>query len=236
MTVSSEHSEDREVLKRLAAGAAVEYVRDRDVVGLGTGSTARYVLLALAERVRAGLAIRGVPTSLETAELATQVGIELLPNDEAWTIDVALDGADQVDPCLNLIKGGAGALLREKIVAAAARQVIIVVDHTKRVPVLGHPVPLPVEVVPFGWRSTARQIEQFGDKVVLRERNGKIFVTEAGHYILDLHISRIEDPARLEACLNQIPGVVENGLFVGRTQVLIAGTPHGVEVQKATRQ
>ncbi|MEK6617320.1 MAG: ribose 5-phosphate isomerase A, partial [Nitrospirota bacterium] len=148
----------------------------------------------------------------------------------------AIDGADQVDSQLNLIKGGGGALLREKIVAAAARQLVIVVDHTKRASVLGHPVPLPVEVVPFGWRSTARRIEALGGKAVIRERGGQIFKTEFGHYILDLHIDRIEDPAGLEARLNRIPGVVENGLFVGRTTVLIVGTPRGVEVQTAARR
>ncbi len=225
-----------EALKRSAAEAALAYVHDRNVVGLGTGSTARYVVLALAERVREGLAIRGVPTSLETAELAANAGITLLPSEDAWAIDVAIDGADQVDSQLNLIKGGGGALLREKIVAADARQLVIVVDHTKRASVLGHPVPLPVEVVPFGWRSTARRIEALGGKAVIRERGGQIFKTESGHYILDLHIDRIEDPAGLEAQLNRIPGVVENGLFVGQTTVLIVGTPRGVEVQTAARR
>ena len=225
-----------EALKRSAAEAAVAYVHDGNVVGLGTGSTARYVVLTLAERVREGLAIRGVPTSLETAALAANAGITLLPSEDTWAIDVAIDGADQVDSQLNLIKGGGGALLREKIVAAAARQLVIVVDHTKRASVLGHPVPLPVEVVPFGWRSTARRIEALGGKAVIRERGGQIFKTEFGHYILDLHIDRIEDPAGLEARLNRIPGVVENGLFVGRTTVLIVGTPRGVEVQTAARR
>jgi ribose 5-phosphate isomerase A len=224
-----------EELKRQAAEAAITHVRDGMVVGLGTGSTARYVVLALGERVKAGLTIKGVPTSRDTAELARQSGIPLLETEDSWAIDVDIDGADQVDPQLNLIKGGGGALLKEKIVATAARQVIIVVDHTKLVPALGNSFPLPVEVIPFGWGSTARQIDELGMKPVLRERNGQIFRTEAGHYILDLHIGRIENPAELETRLNLIPGVVETGLFVGRTDILMVGTPQGVEVRQAKR-
>ena len=165
--------------------------------------------------------------------MARSFGLPLVERDEAWAIAVALDGADQVDPHLNLIKGGGGALLKEKIVAAAARQLIIVVDYTKRVPVLGHPVPLPVEVVPFGWRNTARRIESLGLKVHIRESNGGPFVTESGHYILNVRVDRIDDPAALEAQLHLIPGVVETGLFVGRTDVLIVGTPKKVEVHRA---
>lgn len=226
---------DLEDLKRIAALAALDHVRDGDVVGLGTGSTARHLILGLADRVRAGLRITGVPTSRATADLARQSGIPLIETEDTWAIDVAIDGADQVDPQLNLIKGGGGALLKEKIVAAAARRLIIVVDHTKRVPVLGNPMPLPIEVVPFGWGSTARQLEALGARAVIRQRDGQFFRTEAGHYIVDLHLARIDDPAALEIRLNGIPGVVETGLFVDRTDLLIIGTPHGVEVQKATR-
>ena len=187
-------------------------------------------MLGLAERVKAGLKIRGVPTSHETAELARRHGIDLIETDDAWSIDVAIDGADQVDPHLNLIKGGGGALLKEKIVAAASRRLIIVVDYTKMVPALGNSFPLPIEVVPFGWGSTARQLEALGGKAVLRRRNGRIFTTEAGHYILDLQFGRIDRPAELETQLNLIPGVVETGLFVGRTSLVIVGTPDGVEI------
>jgi ribose 5-phosphate isomerase A len=225
-----------ETCKRAVAEEAVKYVKDGQVVGLGTGSTARYLILAIGERCKAGLRIQGVPTSRGTADLAKQVGIPLLETEDSWAIDVAIDGADQVDPYLNLIKGGGGALLKEKIVAAAARRLIIMVDYTKRVPVLGHPFPLPVEVVPFGWGSTARQIEALGIKPVLRERSGTIFTTEAGHYILDLYVEKIADPATLETRLNEIPGVVETGLFVGRTDLLLVGTPQGVEVQEAMRR
>jgi ribose 5-phosphate isomerase A len=226
--------QDTEALKKLAAEAALDYVKDGYVVGLGTGSTIRYLLAALGQRVRAGLKITGVPTSEETAELARKAGIPLLSDDDLWPIDAAIDGADQVDPQLNLIKGGGGALLREKVVAANARQMIITVDETKRVSVLGGAFPLPIEVLPFGWRNTAREIEQLGGKTVRRERNSHVFRTASGHYILDLHIARIEDPADLEVRLNRIPGVIECGLFVGRTDVLIVAASNGVEVH--TRQ
>jgi len=220
-------------LKRAAAFKSVEYVRDGMVVGLGTGSTAGHMIVALGERVRQGLRIHGVPTSGQTADLARKHGIPLIETEDQWTIDVTIDGADQVDPQLNLIKGGGGALLKEKVVAAAASRLIIIVDHTKCVPVLGDPFPLPVEVVPFGWGSTARQIEALGFKAVLRRKDGDIFKTEAGHYILDVQIKRIDRPAELEMQLNALPGVVETGLFVGRTDTLIVGTPGGVEVKHA---
>ena len=228
--------ENLEALKERAAKAAVEYVKDGHVVGLGTGSTARYVVLALGERVKAGLRIKGVPTSRETAELARQQGIPLIDQDNAWVIDVAIDGADQVDPGFNLIKGGGGALLKEKIVAASAKQFIVLVDHTKQVSVLGGSFPLPIEVIPFGWGSTAREIEALTkSRVVLRERNGALFKTEAGNMIVDVHIDRIDQPRDLEIALNQIPGVVETGLFVNRTDVLIVGTPQSVLTQHAPR-
>ena len=228
--------ENLEALKELAARAAVEYVKNGHVVGLGTGSTARYVVLALGERVKAGLTIKGVPTSRETAELARQQGIPLIDQDNAWIIDVAIDGADQVDPSFNLIKGGGGALLKEKIVAASAKQFIVMVDHTKRVPVLGGSFPLPIEVVPFGWGSTARKIEALTkSRVVLRERNGALFKTESGNMIVDVHIDRIDQPRDLEIALNHIPGIVETGLFVNRTDVLIVGTPQGVQTQQIQR-
>lgn len=222
--------QDTEGLKKLAAEAALDYVKDGYIVGLGTGSTVKHLLAALERWVRAGLKITGVPTSEATAELARKAGIPLLSDEDPWPIDVAIDGADQVDPHLNLIKGGGGALLREKIVAANARRVVIMVDETKRVPVLGGSFPLPIEVLPFGWRTTACAIEQLGGKAVRRERDGRVFRTASGHYILDLHLARIDDPSDLEARLNRIPGVIECGLFVGRTDVLIVGTSRGVEV------
>jgi ribose 5-phosphate isomerase A len=222
-------------LKKAVAVKAVEFVRDGMVVGLGTGSTAKYMVLALGDKVRAGMNVRGVPTSQETAALARQAGIALIDTDDRWEIDVAIDGADQVDPAFNLIKGGGGALLKEKIVAASAKQFIVVVDYTKQVPVLGGSFPLPVEVIPFGWGSTAREIESLTkSRVTLRERNGAPFKTEAGNLIVDVHLARIDRPRDLEMALNQIPGVVETGLFVGRTNVLIVGTPQGVQMQYAS--
>jgi ribose 5-phosphate isomerase A len=227
---------DLDMLKRAAALKAVDYVKDGMVVGLGTGSTAKHLVIALGEKVRAGMTFRGVPTSKETATLARQQGITLIDTENAWVIDVAIDGADQVDPSFNLIKGGGGALLKEKIVAASAKQFIVLVDQTKRVPVLGGTFPLPIEVVPFGWGSTAREIEALTQsRVVLRERNGSPFYTEAGHLILDVHLPRIDNPRELEIALSLTPGVVETGLFVGRTDVLIVGTPAGVETHHATR-
>lgn len=227
---------DLDSLKRVAALTAVEYVRDGMVVGLGTGSTAKHMIVALGAKVRSGMRLRGVPTSQETALLAREQGITLIDADPAWVIDVAIDGADQVDPGFNLIKGGGGALLKEKIVAASAKQFIVLVDQTKRVPVLGGSFPLPVEVIPFGWGSTARAIEALTKSpVVLRERNGAPFTTEAGHVILDVHLPRIDNPRALEIALNLIPGVVETGLFVGRTDLLIVGTANGVETYPATR-
>ena len=227
---------DLDELKRAAALKAVEYVRDGMVVGLGTGSTAKHMVMALGEKVRAGMKLRGVPTSKETATLAREQGITLIDADNAWVIDVAIDGADQVDPAFNLIKGGGGALLKEKIVAASTKQFIVLVDQTKRVSVLGGAFPLPIEVIPFGWGSTAREIEALTKSpVVLRERNGSPFHTEAGHVILDVHLARIDNPRELEIALNLIPGVVETGLFVGRTDLLIVGTANGVETYPATR-
>ncbi|OQW36757.1 MAG: ribose 5-phosphate isomerase A [Nitrospira sp. SG-bin1] len=221
------HNLDR--LKQEAALRAVEFVHDGMVVGLGTGSTAKHMVLALGEKVRRGMKLRGVPTSAETAALARQAGIPLIDTENRWEIDVAIDGADQVDRDFNLIKGGGGALLKEKIVAASAKQFIVMVDHTKQVAVLGGSFPLPIEVIPFGWGSTAREIESLTkSRVVLRERNGVPFRTEAGNLIVDAHIDRIERPGELETALNLIPGVVETGLFVGRTNVLIVGTPQGV--------
>ena len=227
---------DLDSLKRAAALAAVDYVKAGMIVGLGTGSTAKHLVMALGEQVRAGLAIRGVCTSEDTAALAARYGIILLDREPSWAIDVAIDGADQVDASYNLIKGGGGALLKEKIVAASAKQFVVVADHTKRVSTLGGSFPLPVEVVRFGWGSTARHIEALTQgRAALRERNGAPFSTESGNLIVDVHLAGIERPEELEIALNRIPGVVETGLFVGRTDVLILGTPHGPETHTVKR-
>lgn len=233
MTPSTASSLDE--LKRQAAYRAVDYVRDGMLVGLGTGSTAKHAIAKLGERMRAGLRIHGVPTSQETAELARQAGIPLLDPEAAWALDVAIDGADQIDAAFNLIKGGGGALLKEKIVASAARQFIVVADETKSVPQLGRTFPLPIEVIPFGWKNTAKALEAIEGRAVLREKNGQVFRTETGHYILDLHLGPIADPAALDARLQAIAGVVETGLFVGRTHLAIIGTSQGVVVHQVPR-
>ncbi len=230
-------SESLDNLKKAAALRAVEFIRDGMVIGLGTGSTAKHLLAAIGQQVRAGRKVRGVPTSQETAALARESGIPLIDTEERWEIDVAIDGADQVDPGFNLIKGGGGALLKEKIVAASAKHFIVMVDYTKQVSVLGGSFPLPIEVIPFGWGSTAREIEALTQsRAVLRNRNGVPFKTEAGHLIVDVHIDRIDRPGELETALNLIPGVVETGLFVGRTNTLIVGTPQGVHTFHVPRK
>ena len=213
--------------KRLAAEKALEYIQDGQIVGLGTGSTVHHFLTALGKRVQQGLQIRGVPTSQATAAYATELGIELLNSDEPWNIDVAVDGADQVDPDLNLIKGGGGALLREKIVAKAAQQFIVIIDQAKQCARLGSSFPLPVEIVPFGWRTTQQHLENMGWHSSLRQTNGKPFRTDNGNFILDVQMAEIVDPSSLELTLTHLPGVVECGLFVNMTSLLITGTDQG---------
>ena len=213
--------------KQRAAAAAAELITDGMVLGLGTGTTASYLVQILGERVRQGLRIQGVPTSEATRQLAVAEGVPLTTLEEQPVLDLCLDGADEVDPELNLIKGGGGALLREKIVASAARQRIIMVDVSKCVDSLGA-FPLAVEVIPFGWEVTRRRLEQFGGVPTLRQREGKPFVTDQGHYIIDCALSQIEDAPRLNHQLNQLPGVVENGLFVDMTDRLIIGSPDGI--------
>ena len=222
----------QEAGKRAAGEAAMDWVQDGARVGLGTGSTVKYFLLALGQRVRDGLHVQGVSTSQDTTALAERLHIPLLPENEAWTLDMAVDGADEVDPHLHAIKGGGGALLREKIVAAAARTFLVLVDHTKCVPVLGTSMPLPVEITPFGWPNTARHLQALcGTTPTIRTKQGTVFRTDEGHYILDLPITAIDNPAQLEAQINLIPGVVENGLFVNRASTVIVGSPDGVQIK-----
>jgi len=207
--------------KQLAAEASLKYVQDGQLVGLGTGSTATWAIRALGEKVRAGLKIRGIPTSQRSRELATELGIPLTTFDEVQQLDVTIDGADEFDPNLNLIKGGGGALLREKIVASATRQVVIVTDSSKQVPVLGK-FPLPVEVIRFAQALVAKRIASLGATPTLRrDAQGKPYVTDEGHHILDCSFGKIPNPAELDRTLNTIPGVVEHGLFVGMASVVI---------------
>jgi len=207
--------------KEAAARASLSYVRDGQVVGLGTGSTAAHFVRLLGERVRGGLAVRGVPTSERTRALAASAGIPLVTLDEAPEIDVTVDGADEVDEELRLIKGGGGALLREKIVAAASRQMIVVADWEKQVPVLGR-FPLPVEIIPFARAPIARKIAALGARVELRkDAAGAPYVTDEGHQLLDCHFGKIDDPPALARMLADMPGVVEHGLFIGLASVVI---------------
>jgi len=216
--------------KQAAARASLEFIHDGDVVGLGTGSTAAYVIQFLAQRIRDGFRVRGIPTSERTCELAVHAGIPLTTLDEVQQIDVAIDGADEIDPELNLIKGGGGALLREKIVASAARKFIVIADSSKQVPVLGA-FPLPVEVIPFAEALLSKRIAALGASVTLRKGSlGEPLRTDEGHHILDCQFGQIADPAALARKLCDMPGVVEHGLFIGMADVALIGK--GSEVVK----
>jgi ribose 5-phosphate isomerase A len=218
--------------KRRAGERAAEFVQDGMTVGLGTGSTVFFTLQRLGDRVRDGLRIRGIPTSEATAQLARQFGIPLTTFADVAELDLAIDGADEVSPDLHLIKGGGGALLREKLVATAARRLIIVADVSKRAPVLGA-FPLPVEVVPFAHAGTARRISAAtGCTPALRRRHegGAPFITDNGNYIYDLPPGPIADPPGLHRHLKLLPGVIETGLFIGMAERVIFGSPSGVEI------
>jgi len=219
--------------KEAAARASLRFVRDGDIVGLGTGSTAAYAVRLLGERVRAGLKIRGIPTSSQTRELATSLGIPLTTFDEVQEINVTIDGADEVDPQLCLTKGGGGALLREKIVASASRQLVIIADSSKQVPMLGK-FPLPIEVIAFAQALVKKKIEALGASVKLRQSNGSPFVTDEGHHILDCSFGQIPDPPALARRLSDMPGVVEHGLFIDMASVVLIA--RGQEVTELRRE
>jgi len=227
---------DRDQLKRAAAHGALDYVRDGMVLGLGTGSTASFVVQALGARMASGLKIVGIPTSERTATLARSLGIPLATFAEYQRIDLTIDGADEVERgSLNLIKGLGGALLREKIVAAASRRLVVVVDQEKLVDRLGDRTPVPVEVAQFGWQSTAAALDKLGAKPRLRHAaEDHPFITDGGNYILDCKFGDIDDARSLEQRINSIVGVVECGLFVGRSSGVIVATTDGVEILTPT--
>jgi ribose 5-phosphate isomerase A len=209
--------------KQEAARRSLAFVKDGYVVGLGTGSTASYAIRFLGERVREGLKILGIPTSVQSRDLAATLGIPLTSFEESPLIDITIDGADEINPALQLIKGGGGALLREKIVASASRRVVIVADSGKRVPVLGK-FPLPVEIVPFAEALLVRRITALGASVALRrDQSGKPFVTDEGHHILDCSFGAIPDPHRLAGELDRMSGVVEHGLFLDLADIALIG-------------
>jgi len=220
---------EKEELKKLAGEKAVEQIEDGMIVGLGTGSTIEYVLKKIGENVRKGLKIKGIPTSLHTQRLAKEEKIPITTLEENPEIDLTIDGADEVDSNLNLIKGGGGALTREKIIAFHSKKVIIVVDDSKIVKALGIDFSLPVEVVKFGWTATKKALETFGCKIELRKIMGnEPFITDNSNYILDCEFDKIDDPAQLEIDINNIPGVVENGLFIGLADEIIVGGKQGI--------
>ncbi len=220
--------------KFAAAKRAVGYVKDGMKVGLGTGSTAAWMVRCLAERAqREGLKLQCVPTSTRTAKLAGDLGLKVIPLDEAKWLDLTIDGTDEFDGDLNLIKGGGGALLQEKIVATASDQMIVIADVSKKVEALGA-FPLPVEVIPFGWQTTKALLEELlesldvmGRSTSLRMNGDAAYVTDEGNHILDLHLNRIGDARQLAMALNQIPGIVENGLFIDICDVVVLGSGDG---------
>jgi ribose 5-phosphate isomerase A len=223
-------------LKRQAAARALEAVRDGMKLGLGTGSTAKHFVELLGERVRAGMKVIGVPTSEATRADAMRCGIALTTLDDVDRLDLTVDGADEIDPKLDLIKGGGGALLREKIVAAASDRMIVIADDSKWVSALGR-FPLPVEVVPFGVAATRRAMAEVfakcgvsGQLVVRKGTDGHVFVTDGGHWIVDAHLGRIQDASRLATLLSVIPGVVEHGLFIGLASTAILAGGQGIRV------
>jgi ribose 5-phosphate isomerase A len=223
-------------LKRQAAARALEHVRDGMKLGLGTGSTAKHFVELLGIRVRAGLTVIGVPTSETTRADALRCGIALTTLDDVDRLDLTVDGADEINPALNMIKGGGGALLREKIVAAASDRMIVIADETKWVEVLGR-FPLPIEVIPFGLAATQRAIGRAfaqsgvsGQMVVRKGKDGHVFVTDGGHWIVDARLGRITDAPRLAGLLASIPGVVEHGLFIGLASTAVLAGAQGIRV------
>ena len=218
-----------ELYKKAAGEKAVEYIEDGMVLGLGSGSTVFWTLKKLGELVDQGLNIKGIPSSLRTQGWAKDFNIPLTDFSEVEVLDLAIDGADEIDSNFNLTKGGGGSLVREKIVNAHAKKLIIIADQSKMVDELGK-FPLPVEVLQFGWQRTAEKIAELGAKPVLRERDGSVFVSNNGNYILDCEFNSIPNPEKLHNSLKQLLGVVETGLFVNMTDIVILAGAEGAKV------
>jgi ribose 5-phosphate isomerase A len=212
--------------KKIAAGKAIEYIRNGMTLGLGTGSTAYWAIQGIGERVRQGLTVRAIATSVQSEALARELNIPLVPFSEIDHLDITIDGADEVDHRLNLIKGGGGALLREKIVASVTRFYIIIVDESKLVDRLGR-FPLPVEVAPFGWELTMRRLSELGCTPHRRMSGEKPFLTDNQHYILDCSFGPIDDVARVHRQVSGITGVMEDGFFIDMANIVIAGGANG---------
>jgi len=216
-------------LKQQAGERAVSFVEDGMIVGLGTGSTAQYAIRKLGELVGQGIQIQGVCTSTQTRDLACEYGIPVVDIEDVECIDITIDGADEVDPGGQGIKGGGGALLFEKIVASNSRQNIWVVEKRKLVQQLGT-FPLPVEIMPFGHKNLLRKMEKMNWNPKLRKKGSEIFTSDGHHYIVDLHLDTIPDPHQLDSAIRQLPGVVEHGLFLDTVSKLVAAGPEKVEI------
>lgn len=220
-------------LKQLVGEKAAEYVKDGMVVGLGTGSTAYYMVEALGKRVKEGLDITGVTTSTRTKEQAEKLGIPLKTIDEVESVDLTIDGADEIDAKYQGVKGGGGALLFEKIVADYSKKVIWIVDESKMVETLGS-FPLPIEVMPYGSQQLMHIFEEKGYQPTMRKNDvGENYLTDGGHYIIDLHMTEIEDPHSLATWLDGLTGVMEHGLFLDRVNTIIVGRSTGLEIIEA---
>lgn len=218
--------------KRAAGLEACKYVRPGMCLGLGTGSTVRYALDGIARLHQAGASLVGIPTSKRTEDEARRLGIPLTTLAERPEVDLTIDGADEIDPGLNLIKGGGGALLREKVVAAASRTVVIIADDSKYVPVLGSRFAVPVEIVAFAQAPIARRLQALGANPVLRAKDGEPYVTDNGNPVLDAKFASIPHPADLERTVKSVPGVVEVGIFTNLATRAILGTHSGVKTVK----
>ena len=217
-------------IKKKLGYAAADYVQNGMTIGAGTGTTAYWFLQALAAKIKDGLEVVAVPTSAQTARVLREQAVPLKDLNEVDSIDLVIDGADEIDPAFNLIKGGGAAHLQEKMVAAAAKKMLVLADESKLVAVLGK-FPLPVEVIPYGYRQVAKKIrEKYGIETILRLRDGKPLITDHGHNILDCHFQKIEHLHAVHAWLNQVPGVVDNGLFLGYATATLIGYKGGALV------